>query len=144
MIVAVVDGQGGGIGKVLVDRIRRAFCDEVEIWAFGTNSMATAQMLKAGADEGATGENALVQNIGRVDVIVGTLAIVLAHSMMGEMTPRMAEAVAASRAIKLLLPLNRSGVTIVGVKQEPLPHLADEMVVRLREIIQERRGGSGV
>ncbi|HBT48206.1 MAG TPA: hypothetical protein DEA73_10095 [Peptococcaceae bacterium] len=133
MRIAVVDGQGGGIGKHITSKIRKELPPEVEILALGTNAMATAAMLKAGANEGATGENAVVRNACRVDVIVGSLAIVLAESMLGEVTPRMAASIAASPALKLLLPLNRAGVEVVGVKEEPLPHLIDALVVRLKE-----------
>ncbi|MBE3581212.1 MAG: DUF3842 family protein [Thermoanaerobacteraceae bacterium] len=137
MRIAVVDGQGGGIGKHITSKIRKELPPEVEILALGTNAMATAAMLKAGANEGATGENAVVRNASRVDVIVGSLAIVLAESMLGEVTPRMAASIAASPALKLLLPLNRSGVEVVGVKEEPLPHLIDALVVRLKEWAME-------
>ena len=137
MIIAVIDGQGGGIGKVLVEKIRKDFADDVEIWVFGTNSLATSLMLKAGADEGATGVNAIIYNINKVDVIVGTLSIILANSMMGELTPAIAEAVACSKAKKLLLPLNRSNVSIIGVQPEPLPHLADNLLKQLRIIVKE-------
>lgn len=132
--IAVVDGQGGGIGKHIVEKIRRELQEDAEILALGTNSVATAQMLRAGANNGATGENAIVRNAGLVDVIVGTVSIVLAHSMMGELTPRMAEAIAASSAAKILLPLNRSGVEVVGTPLEPLPHLIDALVRRLRDM----------
>ncbi|MBC7293500.1 MAG: DUF3842 family protein [Thermoleophilia bacterium] len=136
MRIAVVDGQGGGIGKHIVERIRRELQEEAVILALGTNSVATAQMLRAGANDGATGENAIVRNVNSVDVIVGTISIVLAHSMMGELTPRMAEAVASSRATKILLPLNRSGVEIIGTPPEPLPHLIDALVRRLKELLR--------
>jgi len=132
--VAVVDGQGGGIGKHITAKIRKELpLEEVEILALGTNAMATAAMLKAGANEGATGENAIVRNAGLVDVIVGSLGIVLAEGMLGEVTPRMAASIAASPALKLLLPLNRSGVEVIGVTSEPLPHLIDKLVARLKE-----------
>lgn len=134
--IAVVDGQGGGIGKHIVERIRRELQEEAVILALGTNSVATAQMLRAGANDGATGENAIVRNVDSVDVIVGTIGIVLAHSMMGELTPRMAEAVASSPATKILLPLNRSGVEIIGTSPEPLPHLIDALVRRLKELLR--------
>ncbi|SMB98903.1 protein of unknown function [Thermanaeromonas toyohensis ToBE] len=148
--VAVVDGQGGGIGKHITAKIRKELPPEVEILALGTNAMATAAMLKAGANEGATGENAIVRNVGLVDVIAGSLAIVLAEGMLGEVTPRMAASIAASPALKLLLPLNRSGVEVIGVMSEPLPHLIDKLVARLREWaeatgkLQVRPGGQKV
>ncbi|HAG06984.1 MAG: hypothetical protein XD69_0701 [Clostridia bacterium 62_21] len=133
MRVIVIDGQGGGIGKLLVEKLRRALPgEEVEIIALGTNAVATAAMLKAGANDGATGENAVVQTVSRADVVVGTLSVVVAHGMMGEITPAMAEAVARSPASKILLHLNRAGVEIVGASAEPLPHLVDMLVERVK------------
>lgn len=134
MRIAVIDGQGGGIGKHLTERIRRELGEAVEILALGTNALATAAMLKAGANEGATGENAVLQNVNKVDVIVGSLAVVLANSMLGELTPAMAAAIASSPARKLLLPLNRSGVEVVGAVADPLPHQVERLVQRLKEL----------
>ncbi|MDN5348345.1 MAG: hypothetical protein PWP65_1909 [Clostridia bacterium] len=136
MRVAVIDGQGGGIGKHITAKIRKELPPEVEILALGTNAMATAAMLKAGANEGATGENAIALNVKAVDVITGPLAIVLADAMLGEVTPRIAAAVATSPAPKLLLPLNRAGVEVVGASKEPLPHLIDALIDRLKEILR--------
>lgn len=145
MRIAVIDGQGGGIGKHICTKIRKELPPEVEILALGTNAMATAAMLKAGANEGATGENAIVRNAPLVDVIVGSLAIVLAEGMLGEVTPRMAASIAASPALKLLLPLNRSRVEVIGVVDEPLPHLIDALVARLKEWAsgRDKRGARG-
>ncbi|MBC9785675.1 DUF3842 family protein [Heliobacterium chlorum] len=134
MRIAVIDGQGGGIGKHIVEKLRQEFNDKVEIWAFGTNALATAAMMKAGANDGATGENAMVQNLSDVDIIVGSVAIVAAHSMLGEMTPFMAEAVTKSKARKMLIPLNRCRIEIVGIKSEPLPHQVHHLVKRIREL----------
>ncbi|KKM09211.1 hypothetical protein SY88_19450 [Clostridiales bacterium PH28_bin88] len=134
MRIAVVDGQGGGIGKHLTEKIRQGLPSEVEIVALGTNAVATSLMLKAGANEGATGENAVVQTVADVDVIVGSLGIVLANAMLGELTPRMAEAIAASKAAKLLLPINRSRVEVIGVCSEPLPHQIEALVNRLKNM----------
>jgi hypothetical protein len=133
MRVAVIDGQGGGIGKIITEKLRKEFGERIEIFGFGTNALATAAMLKAGANEGATGENAIVQNMSEVDVIVGPLGIIAANSMMGELTPLMAQAVACSKAKKLLLPINRCGIDIIGIKQEPLPHLVDALLAQLKE-----------
>ncbi|MBF0538959.1 MAG: DUF3842 family protein [Nitrospirae bacterium] len=132
--VAVIDAQGGGIGSLVVRRLRQEFGDGIEVVALGTNAAATTAMLKSRADKGATGDNAIVFNADRVDVIVGPLSIVLANSMMGEMTPRMAEAIATSRARKLLLPLNQEGVDIIGVQQAPLPHLVEALIEKIKEI----------
>lgn len=128
MVLAVVDGQGGGIGKAVVARLKKELGDGVHVIALGTNALATAAMLKAGADQGATGENAVVRTVEEVDVIAGCLGIVLAHSMHGELTPRMAEAIAGCKAHKVLLPVNRCGVDIIGVQQVPLPEMVDALV----------------
>ncbi|MDN5364386.1 MAG: hypothetical protein PWQ91_1448 [Eubacteriales bacterium] len=133
MKIAVIDGQGGGIGRHIVERLRRELPEEVEILALGTNAMATAAMLKAGANEGASGEAAIVYSASRVDVIVGPVSIVIPHSFLGELTPAMAAAVATSPAQKVLLPLWRGNITVVGWKQEPLPHLLEKMVQEIKE-----------
>ena len=135
--VAVIDGQGGGIGKVLVGKIRQAFQENIEILALGTNSVATMVMVKAGANQGATGENAIRHNLNKVDFIVGTISVLIANSMMGELTPEMAAAIGSSDAIKLLLPLNRSKVNVIGSPAEPLPHQADLLVKKLQLIIEK-------
>ena len=133
--LAVIDGQGGGIGSAIIKRLREAFSEEVEIIGLGTNAMATGAMLKAGANRGASGENAIVQTVKNVDAVIGALSIVLTHSMMGELTPRMAEAVASSPAKKYLIPLKMPEVEIIGAPKEPLPHLIDQLVKQLREMI---------
>ena len=98
VIVGVVDGQGGGIGAHIVERLRGVLSENTEIIALGTNAIATANMMKAGANKGASGENAIKQNAPRLDVIAGGLAILLPHSMLGEMTPAMVEAIVNSPA----------------------------------------------
>lgn len=109
MRIAVIDGQGGGIGRAMIEKLHRTLPGEsVEIIALGTNALAASVMLKAGADEVAGGENAIVYNAGKVDLIVGTLAILVVNSMLGEFTAAMAQAVAGSPARKILLYLNRS------------------------------------
>ncbi|WP_088227418.1 DUF3842 family protein [Desulfosporosinus sp. FKB] len=138
MKVAVIDGQGGGIGKVLVAKIRQTFQEKIEILGLGTNSVATMIMVKAGANQGATGENAIKYNINNVDFIVGTISIIIANSMMGELTPDIAAAIGSSTAVKLLLPLNRSKVNVIGSQSEPLPHQAEMLVKQLQKIMSER------
>jgi hypothetical protein len=133
--IAVIDGQGGGIGSVIIKRLREILGEEVEIIGLGTNAMATGAMLKAGANKGASGENAIVQTIKTVDVIIGTMAIVLANSMMGELTPKMAEAIASSTATKCLVPLKMPEVEIIGAPREPFPHLVDQLIKRIQEIL---------
>ncbi len=132
--IAVIDGQGGGIGSAIIKRLREVLAEEVEVIGLGTNAMATGAMLKAGANKGASGENAIVQTVREVDAITGAISIVLANSMMGELTPKMAEAIASSPAMKLLLPLKMPDVEIVGAPKEPLPHLIDMLIKRIQEI----------
>ena len=136
-IIAVIDGQGGGIGSVIIKRLREALGEEIEVIGLGTNAMATGAMLKAGANKGASGENAIVQTVNLVDMIVGAMGIVLANSMMGELTPRMAEAIASSPAVKYLLPLRTPDVEIIGAPKEPLPHLVDQLTKRIQEIVSQ-------
>ena len=132
--IAVIDGQGGGIGSAMIKHLRENLAEEVEIIGLGTNAMATGAMLKAGANKGASGENAIVQTVKTVDVIIGTTGILLANSMMGELTPKMAEAIASSPAMKYLLPLRMPEVEIIGAPKEPLPHLVHELIKRIKEI----------
>lgn len=137
MRVCIIDGQGGGIGSTVVKKIREVFQEKVEIVALGTNAVATVQMMKAGANVGASGENAIIRTVASAQVIIGPIGIVLAHAMMGEITPKMAEAVAISPARKILLPLTRENVEVAGVVREPLPHLVENIIIeRLRRLIK--------
>jgi hypothetical protein len=126
--VCVIDGQGGGIGSTVIKRIKERFEESVEVIALGTNAIATAQMLKARANKGASGTNAIVQTVKDADMIIGTVGIIMPHSMMGEVTPRMAEAVSCSPAKKVLLPLTQENLAIVGMVGAPLPQLVDELL----------------
>lgn len=135
MRIIVVDGQGGGIGHHIITRIRQELPQEVEVVALGTNALATSRMLKAGANSGASGENAVIENTRNAGIIVGTISIMIAHSMMGELTPRMAEAISRSEALKLLIPLTQSPLEIVGLSAEPLPHFTDMVIDRLKELL---------
>ena len=126
-LLMVMDGQGGGIGRAIIKRLRVALGDELEILALGTNSVATSQMMKAGANRGATGENAILRTAPEVDIIIGPLAIIMANAMMGEITAEMAEAISSSKALKILIPLTQERIKIVGVSSEPLPHLIDQI-----------------
>ena len=128
MKIAVIDGQGGGIGKHIMEKLRARLPEETELIALGTNSLATAQMMKAGASEGATGESAICYMADRVDLITGTVSILSANAMLGEISPAIAAAVGGSRAKKYLSPLNKSGISVIGVVKEPLPHLIDQLV----------------
>jgi len=130
----VMDGQGGGIGSAIIKGLREAIGNELEILALGTNSIATSRMMKAGANRGATGENAVVQTSPKVDVIIGPMAVLMPNAMMGEVTSKMAEAVCSSEAEKVLIPLTREKVVITGVSGEPLPHLVDQAVKIIKEL----------
>ena len=135
MKVAVVDGQGGGIGKAIVEKLKEEFGDAVKITALGTNASATAQMLKAGADEGASGENAVLYNVPKADAILGTVGILAANSMLGELTPAMAKAIAESPALKILIPLSKCNIIIAGAKNEPVLQYIDDAAKALREFM---------
>jgi hypothetical protein len=137
MRIAVIDGQGGGMGRTLVEKLRNEFRDSIEIIAIGTNSLATSAMIKAGANEGATGENAIVYNAARVDVIIGPIGIIAANSMLGELTPAMAAAIAESPAKKVLIPVSKCNISIAGVKNEPLQNYIEAAVKMVRSIMPE-------
>ena len=147
MKIAIIDGQGGGIGKHITMKLRSFLGEEYEIIGLGTNAVATMAMLKAGADTVkvgigpgsicttrvvATGESAIVYMASKVDVIVGSVSILSANSMCGEMTPRMVEAIGSSDAKKILLPVNRNQIEIVGVLREPVPHQIDRLVEAIK------------
>ena len=129
--ILVIDAQGGGIGRQLITAVRKEI-DAVKILAVGTNTTAVAAMLKAGADEAATGENAVRVACRKADVIVGPLGIVIADAMLGEITPAMAAAVGQSEAVKILIPFRSCDNVIVGVKDISTAALIQEAV---REII---------
>jgi hypothetical protein len=131
--IGVIDGQGGGIGSLIVKRLRDEFGDAIEILALGTNAAATTAMMKSRANKGATGENAIAWNAGRVDLITGPLSIVLPNAMLGELTPKMAGAIVSSNIKKILLPLNQEGIDVTGVEKEPLPHMVEKLIERIRK-----------
>jgi hypothetical protein len=134
--ICVIDGQGGGIGSTVIKYIRTMFGERIELIALGTNEIAASQMLRAGANLCASGENAICQTSVRVDCIIGPVSITWANAMLGEVTPRMAESVTSSPAFKLLLPLFRENTEIIGVVSEPLPHLVQDLVEkRLMEVL---------
>lgn len=134
--VAVVDGKGGGIGKALIERIKKEGLN-IELIALGTNSSATTNMLKGGADEAATGENAIIYNSGRVDVILGVIAIIQANSMMGELTPDMAMAIGESNALKILIPTSRCNIKIAMPEEFNLQQSIEYAIIRLKEYLVE-------
>ena len=134
--ICVIDGQGGGIGATLIKYLKGAYGESIDVVALGTNAIATAQMLKAGANRGASGENAIRWSVMRADAILGPVAIGWPNAMLGEVTPAMAEAVISSPAVKILVPLWQERVEIVGTAKEPLPHLVRIVVEeKLKEVL---------
>ena len=134
--VAVVDGQGGGIGRAIVEKVKKAF-PELNVIALGTNAVATGQMLKAGADEGATGENAIIHNMQHVDIVLGVIGILTANSMMGELSPAMASAIGGSHTFKILLPINRCHIHVVSVGDVPLGEHIDNSIDALDDYLKK-------
>jgi hypothetical protein len=137
--IAVVDGQGGGIGSLIVKRLRDEFGDGIEIFALGTNAAATSAMMKSRANKGATGESAIIWNVNRVSLIIGPLSIVLPNAMLGELTPKIAEAIVASDVKRILLPLNQEGIDMIGVAKEPLPHMIEQVVEKVRQEVGKEK-----
>ena len=134
----VIDGQGGGIGAVLIKHLKEAYGETVELIGLGTNAIATSQMLKAGANRGASGENAIVQTLRTADLIMGPVAITWANAMLGEVTSKMAAAITSSPAPKILLPLTQEAVILVGVVKEPLPHMVQKIVTEtIKEVLPD-------
>ena len=131
--VAIVDGKGGGLGSAIAKKI--SSMKDVTIIALGTNSHATYNMLKNGAHDGATGENAICHMAGYVDIIIGPMALVIAGSMMGEISPAIAQAIAGSKAEKLLLPTQKCGVSVVGVGEMTMAQIIDMVPDKIAEIM---------
>jgi len=134
MNIAVIDGQGGKIGQMIVNAIKKERIS-ASIRVIGTNSTATAAMMKAGADEGATGENPVIVACKWADVIIGPIGLLVADGLLGEITPAMAVAVGQSEATKLLLPLNLCRNIVVGTLSMPVSKLIEETVQTLKNLI---------
>lgn len=132
--ILIMDAQGGGIGKQLVAAVKREF-PELDITAVGTNSAATGTMLKAGADHAATGENAVTVAARKADIIVGPIGIVIADSLYGEITPRMALAVAQSSAKRILIPFNHCDNIIAGISDVSIGRLIQGALEEIRKIL---------
>jgi len=131
MNILVIDGQGGQLGSQLVKAVLQQF-KEVKIMAVGTNAIATAAMLKAGAHQASTGENPVVVACRKADVIIGPIGIVIADAMFGEVTPKMAAAVGQADAVRILLPVNKCDNLVAGVPDLSMSTLIEDVIVKLR------------
>lgn len=136
MNILIIDAQGGGIGKQLVLAVKKNMPD-VSVTAVGTNSAATSAMIKAGADNAATGENAVVVNSKKADVIIGPVGIVIADALLGEITPLMATAVAQSSAKRILIPINHCDNIVVGVDDLSVGKLLQDVIRELQKICEK-------
>lgn len=137
MNILIIDGQGGGIGRQLVENIKKEFPKQI-ITAVGTNALASQAMLKAGADHTATGENAVIVCCRTADIIIGPIGIAIADSLLGEITPRMALAVGQSNAVRILLPMNLCNNYIAGVARVNTSTIIDDCIVKIREILSKK------
>ena len=120
MIIAVIDGMGGGIGAQVVSAIREDLPSYIEVYALGTNSMATSSMMRAHANKGATGENAIAVSSKKANIIISPISITMPNSMLGEVTSRISEAVCDSEAFKILLPIIPENFEVIGIEGKPL------------------------
>ncbi len=136
MRILIIDGQGGGLGRQLVSAVKEK-CPEAEVLAVGTNSTATGAMLRAGADQAATGENAVLVACRKADVIIGPIGIVIADSMLGEITPAMAAAVGKSPARRILLPVNQCDNLVVGAADLSMADKVREAAELLRGLLDQ-------
>ena len=137
LLVVVVDGQGGGMGRGLVESIKKKW-PKLHVRAVGTNSLATTDMLRAGADDGATGENAVVFNARQADLLLGPIGILTPNGLLGEVSPAMAGAVGASEAVKILLPSQRCSIRLAAGDPQPLQFYLDQALRLLEEELSAR------
>ena len=134
MTIVVIDGQGGRVGALLIDALRNAGIQKPHhLLCVGSNPLATAAMLRAGADQGASGENPVKVVCREADIICGPIGILLADAMMGEITPAMAVAIGQSKAFKVLLPMEKCGASIAGLEAVPLNKLIDSAVQHIKD-----------
>jgi len=135
--IVVIDGQGGKMGKMIVEQLKEKY-PSLQLIAIGTNSIATAAMMKAGADYGATGENPVMVASKDADIIIGPIGIVIADSMLGEVTPAMAKAVGQSRAEKILIPVNKCNSHVVGAQDLPMSEYIKQAVEIAGQLIDDK------
>ncbi|MGL6106450.1 DUF3842 family protein [Romboutsia sp.] len=128
MIIAVIDGMGGGIGAQIVSNLRDELPSYIDIYALGTNSIATSSMMKAHANKGATGENAIVTSVKKANIVVAPMSVAMPNSMMGEVTSKMSEAVVDCEALKILLPIMPENTELVGLENKPLALLIKDSI----------------
>ena len=140
MLIVVIDGMGGGIGTQLVSQLAGQIPASVEVVCVGANAWATQSMLKAGASRGATGENAVRVTVRQADIVAGPIGIIIPNALMGEITPAMAETIAASSARKVLIPVSQGHFEIVGVENRPLVGNIREAAARIQEIVTGTKG----
>ena len=140
MLIVVIDGMGGGIGTQLVSQLAGQLPASVEVVCVGANAWATQSMLKAGASRGATGENAVRVTVRQADIVAGPIGIIIPNALMGEITPAMAETIAASSARKVLIPVSQGHFEIVGVENRPLVGNIREAAARIQEIVTGTKG----
>jgi len=131
MKILIIDGQGGQLGAQIIKAIRGEFT-EADITAIGTNAVATASMLKAGAHQAATGENPVIVACRKADVIIGPIGIVIADSLMGEVTPKMAVAIGQADAKRILLPVNKCDNLIAGVAKPTVSSLIEDVIAKMK------------
>ncbi len=135
MKITIIDGQGGRIGKSIIEQIKKKHAD-LELYAIGTNSIATSAMLKAGADYGATGDNAVIVNAADSDIIAGPIGIVFANALLGEITPAIATAIGASKAYKILIPVNRCNHFVAGCTETSMGEYIRIAVEKIESMLQ--------
>ena len=137
MKIAIVDGMGGGIGSQVAARLRPILRGQDTLIALGTNAAATGVMIKSGATTGASGENAIVVTAPTADVIIGPVGIIMPNSLLGEITPAIAVAIASCKAIKILVPLVQPHVELVGLEARPLSATLDDVAARVEELLKK-------
>ena len=134
MKITIIDGQGGRIGRTVIEQLKKRHGD-LELYAVGTNSIATAEMLKAGADYGATGDNAVIVNAADSDIIAGPIGIVFANALLGEITPAIATAIGASKAFKVLIPVNRCNHYVAGCVEAPMSDMIRNAIAKIESML---------